>query len=102
MAPDAGTVLQRGRHVEEPLVVFLPGVEKDEVEGAGNLRDLLERVSRNDLDDVGQPGTLDVCGELLRPLRIVFDRHQAAARVPKAHERGAHNRGVPRGCNSFG
>ena len=35
----------RIHHVEEALVVLLPGVEEHEVERAGELRDLLERVA---------------------------------------------------------
>ena len=41
----------RERQVEELQVVALPGVEKDEVERAGELRDLGEGVAGDDADD---------------------------------------------------
>ena len=46
----------RKHHVEELLVVGLPGVEEHEVERARQLRDLLERIARNHRDDVREPG----------------------------------------------
>ena len=61
----AALVEPRIDQVEESLVVLLPRVEEDEVERALELRDLLERVAGDDLDDVGEPGALDVVGQLL-------------------------------------
>ncbi len=50
----------REHHVEELLVVRLPGVQEHEVERALELRDFLERVACDDRDDVGEAGALDV------------------------------------------
>ena len=77
----------RKHHVEESLVVLLPRVQEDEVERARHLRDLLERVAGHHLDDVGEPGALDVVGELLRADRIVLDRDEPSARFAQPHAR---------------
>ena len=57
-------------------------VEKHEVEGARELRDLLERVARNDRHDVGQPRAPDI--PAAPRARIVFDGRQPAAGFPEA------------------
>ena len=58
------------------LVVPLPGVEEHEVERAGELRDLLERVAGDHRDDVGEAGAADVVGGFLRARRVVLDRDE--------------------------
>ncbi len=50
----------------------------------GSFGNLLERVAVDDLHDVGQSGRLDVRGGFLRALRVVLDRHDAAAGFARA------------------
>ena len=69
--------------IEKPLVVPLPGVEKHEVDRAGDLRDLLEGVAGNDRHDIGQAGAANVLGGAAGARRIEFDGRQPAAGLPE-------------------
>src|SRR5262245_53753695 len=82
---EARTVEARIDEVEEALVVFLPGVEEDEVESARQLRNRLERIAAHDLDHARQSRALDIRGELTSSRGIVLDGDEAAARFAQAH-----------------
>ena len=74
----------RIHHVEETFVVRLPRIEEDDVKGSLQFGDLLERVTLNDADNVGQSGFFNVRGRFLRALRVVLNRDHVSARLARA------------------
>src|SRR4051812_28536951 len=73
----------REDEIEEPFVIDLPRIQKYKIERAGHLRNFLERISRDDGDDVGKPGAADVGGSRCRARRVELDRRQMAAVLPE-------------------
>ena len=73
----------RHDQIEKPLVVLLPGVQKHEVDRAGDLRDLLKGVARNDRHDIGQAGAANVLGGAAGARRVELDGRETAAGLPE-------------------
>ena len=75
----------REHHLEKLLVVRLPGVKEHQVELALHLRDLLERVTRDHLDDVAEARALDVGRGLLGAHGVVLDGDELATGFAQRH-----------------
>ena len=71
-------------HVEELLVVGLPGIEEDKIERARQLRDLGERIAMHHAHDIRDTRASHVVGRFPRALRIVLDRDDAPAGLARA------------------
>ena len=71
--------VSRGKHhVEELLVVGLPGIEKNKIKRAWQAGNLGERVALNDIDDIGQARRADVGCRLLCATCVVLDGDHAS------------------------